>query len=717
MSKKWFYFVFVFAFVLTSMTDTATPNLVGWWTFDGHALDISGNDRHGTLHGSPQYGPGVFGEALEFQDNPDYVTIDGYKGVLGTSAFSITAWVKTSNPANIEQLVHWGADVGGQRVEFRINSNRLRISHGSGNVQGNTDLIDGQWHHVAATVIENATASSGDVTFYVDGEDDTMESTDADGWDIVANDALDVTIGYRPTRGDRPFIGSIDDVRIYDRELTQEEIQQIMLSGGEPYPFASRPNPVDGALIEDTWVNLTWSSGALTVSHDVYIGENFDDVDSGAEGTFQGNQATTTLTLGFPGFAYPDGLVPGKTYYWRIDEVNDTEPNSPWKGKIWSFSVPPKTAYSPGPANSAESVDPNADLNWTSGFGAKLHTVYFGDNFDDVNNAAGGLPQGAITYDPGSLELAKTYYWRVDEFDAIGTHKGNVWSFTTEGAVGSPSPAKGTVDVMQTPVLTWSPGVFADSHEVYFGTDADAVKNADTNSPQYKGRGNFGSESFEPGQLEWNTTYYWRIDEVNNANADSPWKGNIWNFTTANFLVVDDFESYNDLNPDDPNSNRIFLAWLDGFDNPAINGSVVGHAAAPFAEQTIVHGGLQSMPLAYDNAVGKSEATLTFTSTRDWTVNGVDTLTVWFRGDSGNVAEPIYVALNDSAVVIHDNPDSATIMSWMAWTIDLQAFADQGVNLANVTSITLGLGNKNNPVAGGAGIMYFDDIRLYAPAP
>jgi len=140
-------FVFVLCLILTSTANAADPNLVGWWTFDGNALDTSGNERHGTLNGSPTFGPGVFGQALEFQDNPDYVTIDGYKGVLGTHAFSITAWVKTSNPANIEQIVHWGADVGGQRVEFRINSNRLRISHGDGNVQGNTDLIDGEWHH------------------------------------------------------------------------------------------------------------------------------------------------------------------------------------------------------------------------------------------------------------------------------------------------------------------------------------------------------------------------------------------------------------------------------------------------------------------------------------------------------------------------------------------------------------------------------------------
>jgi len=444
------------------------------------------------------------------------------------------------------------------------------------------------------------------------------------------------------------------------------------------------------------------------------MGENFDEVNAGAEGTFQVNQAGTEFIVGFPGFPYPDGLFPGTTYYWRIDEVNEAEPNSPWKGSVWSFSIPPKTAYFPDPADGAEAVEVDVKLSWSPGFDAKLHHAYFGDNFDDVNNAAGALPLGEATYDPGPLELAKTYYWRVDEFDIIETHKGDVWSFTTEGAVEALEPAKGAVDVTQTPVLTWVPGVFAASHEVYFGSDAETVKNADISSPEYKGTRDLGSESFEPGQLEWDTTYYWRIDEVNNANADSPWTGPLWSFTTANFLIIDDFEAYNDLDPTDPSSNRIFNAWLDGYDDPT-NGSLVGYETPPFAEQTIIHSGNQSMPMSYDNGVGKSEATLTLTSNRDWTVNGVNRLTIWFRGSSSNAAEQMYVALNDSAVVNHDNPNAAQTGFWTEWNIDLQAFADQGVNLANVNSITLGLGNRANPVAGGAGMMYFDDIRLYRP--
>ena len=421
------------------------------------------------------------------------------------------------------------------------------------------------------------------------------------------------------------------------------------------------------------------------------------------------------MVVGFPGFAFPTGLVPGTTYYWRVDAINVE--GTVYKGVVWNFSVPPKTAYFPVPADAADSVAPDVELSWTGGFGAKLHTVYFGDNFDDVSNASGGSAQGTLNYSPGTLKFAKTYYWRVDEFDVVETHKGDVWSFTTEGAVGGPEPANGAVDIPQAAILTWAHGVNADTHQVYLGTDKEAVKNGDTSSPEYKGSGNLGSENYDAGTLEWDTTYYWRVDEANNANADSPWTGPLWSFTTANFLVIDDMESYNDLNEDEPGSNRIYLAWIDGFDNPAENGSVVGNLDPPFAEQTIVHSGNQSMPFEYNNAVGKSEATLTLTSNRDWTVKGVDTLTIWYIGSAANAAETMYVVLNGSAAVTNDNPDAVQAGTWTAWNIDLQAFADQGVNLANVNSITLGVGNRANPVAGGAGMLFFDDIRLHPPEP
>ncbi|MDT8302910.1 MAG: carbohydrate binding domain-containing protein, partial [Sedimentisphaerales bacterium] len=298
----------------------------------------------------------------------------------------------------------------------------------------------------------------------------------------------------------------LDFVNIYEGEYVAG-----IMPGASSREKASAPEPADGALNLDTWANISWRPGVSAVSHDVYIGDNFDDVENGAEGTFQGNQAATFAVVGFPGFAYPDGLVPGMTYYWRIDEVNEADPNSPWKGDVWSFSVPPKTAYFPDPADRGESVSVDVTLSWTAGFGAKLHTVYFGDNFEEVDNASGGVNQGTTTFNPSTLKMARTYYWRVDEFDIIETHKGDVWSFTTEGAVESLNPVNGAVDVTQTPVLTWAPGLGA-SHEVYFGTDAASL--------ELKSSGNLGSESYNPGQLKWGTTYYWRVDEADNANAD-----------------------------------------------------------------------------------------------------------------------------------------------------------------------------------------------------
>jgi hypothetical protein len=565
---------------------------------------------------------------------------------------------------------------------------------------------------------------------------------------------------------------------------------------------AYNPTPVDGTLLGDTWVSMDWSAGYTAASHDVYFSDNLADVEAGAEGAFQGNQTTLFLVVGFPGFPYPDGLATGTTYYWRVDEV-EADGTTVHEGSVWSFTVPSKKAFNPIPADGGAFVAPETNLSFESGFNAKLHTVYFGNNFDDVNNAAGGAPQGDKTFDPGTLEPETTYYWRVDEFDPPTIHRGDVWSFTTtipglgsivterwenidttdlntlkdslnfpnspdvtevitefswdgpdtdnyggrisgwvyapatgdytfwlncddngelwlsidddpenkvlianesnytglntwgtgeqqsdpiplqagnryyiealwkEGGGGDhcqvawqgpgiptltiipgtnlspyepvqaygPNPGNGDSDIKQTTALNFKAGIKAASHEIYFGNDEDAVVNATTNSPEYKGSMNLGDESFGPGKLEWDTTYYWRVDEVNNTNPDSPWVGKVWSFTTANFLIVDDMEAYNDINEGEPGSNRIYLAWADGFDNPAVNGSIVGYASPPFAEKNIVHGGNQSMPFEYNNSVGKSEATLTLTDVRDWTEKGVNTLKIWFRGNPGGFTE------------------------------------------------------------------------------
>ena len=565
--------------LLLSVAGIASADLVDHWRFDEAsgttAFNSVAGGTNGTIDGATWTNDPPHGVVLSFDGVDDVVTMVGYKGITGGASRSMCLWFKTDGGGtgpNGRGLLGWGTPQGsGVRWELAINMQgdpripgALRINASSGTRTCQTVVTDSEWHHVAVTLNDDGSPTSEEMYVYLDGIEESYSQTNA-GVAINTGSDADVRVG-NGVREDQNgfFAGMIDDVRIYDHALTEAEILAAMAGSTGRYPFALSPKPTDGEIHEDTWINLSWQPGDYAVSHDVYLGDNFDDVNNSTGDTFQGNQTTTLVTVGFPGFAFPDGLVPGTTYYWRIDEVNDTEPNSPWKGNVWSFSIPPKTAYAPDPADEAESVETDVTLSWTGGFGAILHTVYLGDDFDDVNNAFGGLPQGSATYTPGPLTMAKTYYWRVDEFDAVDTYKGEVWSFLTEGAVGSPEPANGAVDVTQTPILTWSHGVYADSHQVYFGTDKEAVKNADTSSPEYKGSGNLGSESYDPGQLEWDTAYYWRIDEANNANADSPWTGPLWSFTTANFLIIDDMESYNDLNEDEPGATGYILpGWTD----------------------------------------------------------------------------------------------------------------------------------------------------------
>ena len=286
-----------------------------------------------------------------------------------------------------------------------------------------------------------------------------------------------------------------------------------------------------------------------------------------------------------------------------------------------------------------------------------------------------------------------------------------------------PEPPDGATGVARRLILRWSPGVSALRHDIYLGEDEEVVRNATIESHGvYRGRQTGDVTSYEPGKLELDTTYYWRIDEVKETDPDSPWKGPVWNFTTGDFIVVDDFESYNDLGVG-IECTRIYCAWIDGYEDPN-NGSIVGYFDAPSTERTIVHSGRQSMPLFYDNSgpANYSEATMTLTSLRDWTEEGVGVLLLWFYGDPNNAPETMYIALTNyykgpMAVDRHDNPNATQIGNWTEWAIDLQEFADQDLNITNVNSITIGFGNRTNPVAGGAGLVFFDDIHLYRSTP
>jgi len=313
--------------------------------------------------------------------------------------------------------------------------------------------------------------------------------------------------------------------------------------------LAYDPQPPDCSIHHNLWVVLSWSPGRYAASHNVYFGDNFDDVNDGTVSAFEGNQLSTFFVIGFPRFAYPRSLIPGTTYYWRIDEVNDLHLDSPWKGDVWSFMIAPKEAYNPNPPDGAEYIDPNVTLSWTTGIAALAHTVYFGDNYDGVNSMIEGPYQINTTYTPGPLEFDKTYYWRVDEYDGFATYKGNIWSFKTKPSdpnlAHSPDLPDGAIHEDLWVSLSWSPGRHAASHNLYFGDNFVDVNNGTGDTfwgNQLSTFFIFGFPIFGvPEGIVPGTTYYWRVDEVNDSHPDSPWKGNVWRFYITPLTACDPY--------------------------------------------------------------------------------------------------------------------------------------------------------------------------------
>jgi hypothetical protein len=920
-------FVLVLGVVLTSPAKAADPNLVGWWTFDDGsgdtASDSSGLDHHGTMI-SADWVPGIIGGALDFKGS-GHVSVPPESWSSIEKQVTVAFWAYGHPAAQPQANFIFGAfqDPG-------VNGSRVASSHcpwSNGQVYFDTggtvsngydrinqaataDQYEGQWRHWAFT----KNADTGEQNIYYQGS--LWHS--GTGMTSIMTGVTAFTIGCKPSL-ENYYAGMMDEFRLYDRALTEAEIQRLATLATAHDPF-----PADGAIYEDTWVSLQWSAGGHAVSHDVYMGESFADVDAGTGDAFRGNQDTEMFIVGFFGFPYPDGLVPGTTYYWRIDEVNDLHPDSPWRGDVWSFTVPPRIAYDPDPPDDARHVLLDATLSWTAGFGAKLHYVYFGDNFDDVNNAVGGQLLTDTTYTPSTLESEKTYYWRVDESDGATTFEGDVWSFTTipaipisdpnfiawwkldegsgntaldwsghgnhaaiggtsdfvsgydgdaldfdgssdyidvDGQIASgtftltmwirprdipyssgyyavlhddawnagsvhvhlrntsslinadinsgpgvesttvlqedewyncaltvtdvggnasqlyingilensgsggdgtpylgpmnigawengtsrhyhglmddirvydkvltldeieqamrgdvtrawnPSPANGsTSDVERATPLTWSPGEKASGHDVYFGTDNNAVTNADASDTTGVYRGQQVATSYTPPEgVEWaGGPYYWRIDEINTDGTIT--RGSIWSFTVADYVLIDDFESYNDVPAEEPGSNLVYRTWIDGYDNPATNGSTMGYPTGASMETDIVHGGRQSVPLLYSNiAVSISEVTRTFAVPQNWTNHGLTTLSLWFHGAVTNMGGQLYVKVN--GVEAPYDGDAANLMRpmWQVWNIDLTSLS---ANLQSVTNLLIGIRGP-----GTTGTLILDDIRLYQSAP
>jgi hypothetical protein len=762
----------LFVFMCLLAVCGLSPNLVhgqagmiGHWNLDEAdgltAADSSGKANNGTLLGDLEWQPGAgqSAGALSF-----VLTADATKAVeistadMSPQSGTVAAWVNLA----VDQSAHATRYIFGHTTIPAYN-NRIQLYFDNGDTDLDLGLGDSHtrqtglmtldpdiWYHTALTW------DSGSYVVYVDGENIAEGTYTGLG---VLNPVANLGNTGNPGQG-QPLQGLLDEAKIYDRALTAKEIKLVMLGRPE---LAANPAPSSDATDVLPDVSLNWTPGKYAVAHDVYLGTSFDDVNTAAAGTLvsegQADAAyTPSTTLEF-----------GQTYYWRVDEVNAAPDRTVFKGNVWNFTVEPlgypitsitATASSSNSAdmgpektvdgsglNDQDQHSTTATEMWLSAAGAapwiqydfdkayKLHQLLVWNSNQMIEAFVGlGAKDLVIETSVDSIEWTvlegATLFNQatgtpdytantVLDFDGILAQSVKItinsgWGMIPQyglsevrftaipTAASLPDPIDGSTTDTANVALSWRTGREAVSHEVYLGTDAQDLPMVATTA----------ENSYDAGALDYATTYYWSVTEINEAEAVPVYPGDIWSFTTPPYGIVDDFEQY------DNNCNRIFFAWEDGLghsggaeidncDVPPSNGngggSIVGNDVVPFAEKTIVNtDSTQSLPLNYDNAFGASEATLSLDG-QDWTAGGIQTLSLFFQGTDGN-SGTLYVKINNAKVSYDGDAADIAGATWQRWDIDLST-----VNgLQNVTSLTIGIDG-----ATAAGMLYIDDIRLY----
>jgi len=507
-------------------------------------------------------------------------------------------------------------------------------------------------------------------------------------------------------------------------------------SGRGPRVAATGANPSDGATDVPRDVVLSWTPGVSTVARDVYFGTVFDDVnDAGRTNPLDVLQAEGQTAITYTPAAR---LEFEQTYYWRIDEVNTPPDSEIFPGDVWSFTTEPfvyavenisatasSSTANAGPENTINGSGLDVDdlhstsetdmwLSESDPNGAwiqyefdrvyKLYEMWawnYNHTFEPVLGyglrdvavavSADGVDWTVLTEREFARGAALPSYAHNTIVDLQGVAAkyvrltaGTNWSAVGQVQFGlsevrffyvpaharEPQPAAGQADVGVDTVLAWRPGREAGSHEVYLSTSWEDVV-AGTALADIVTESNY-----EPVNLRYGQAYYWKVNEVNEVETPSVWGGDIWSFTTAEYRVVDDFETYtNEV------GNRVFQTWIDGwgFTEPAPGnpgngtGATVGHDIwtgdsphfeGDIIETEIAQSGKQSMPLYYNNAEAPyySETERTWDTAQDWSANGIDTLGVHFRGGAAGFIEtsPGNITMGAAGADVWDMSDEFT---------------------------------------------------------
>ena len=742
---------------------------VGWWKFDETsgtvAADSSGSGLNGTLlpaGGGPTWVAGKLGGALKFNGSTDSVDLGNQATFNPSGSFTVTLWANIgawSNEWACVMMGNRGEDNVGWQIRRHANWNGGRLvftTRGVGNDdmgsnRTSTSIPLNEWMHIGCTY--NADAKTKAI--YFNGLLDISGATTTGG--AIAATTHNTYIGARANGGNTGpesfFTGMLDDVRFYNRVLTGDDVASAM-SGGMGYGAASTPAPANKATDVLRDQILSWTAGPEAVSHDVYFGTDPANLQKVGAG-----QTTTTFNPGRMEF--------GKSYYWRVDEIGAD--GTLYTGNPWSFTAellaykvtsvtPTASSYVAGSepnktvgglgldANDLHGIDQktmwvsdpkaeglasiqyafdkpyklyemwvwnaNTDTEGDMGYGFYNTTVEYSNDgvtwtklgdyvFEQGISAEGYAHNTTIGFNGVTAKMVKLT--AADNWGGIVNKfsLSEVRFYYFPAAAGTPTPANNATGQRPDVTMTWRPGRSVATHDVYLGTDPNSLELA--GSVPASGV----TASFNPTTLQLDSSvYYWRVDEVNNAEVSPVITGDVWKFTTASYLTVDDMESYtNDI----AGGKTIYQTWLDGYTS-STNGAQVGNDIAPFAATDVVVGGSQSMPLRYTNTASEpiSEATRTFTAAQNWTIGGIKTLVLFVRADAGNTGNgKLYVKINNVQVDYAGTLPTSPAPVWVQWNIDLTNVS----GLTSVNSLTVGISG-----VGASGKLYVDNIRLYKTA-
>ena len=731
-------FAVSFALVLSFAVHDTFGDMVAYYPMDEGSgtlvKDYSGYGHDGETQAEPNWVDSAanFGKAIYFDGTnptPYWVNCGTWNPSEETGELSVACWIKWDGVnGNWQGIIGkrdgWDIPVGGTAptmwyLEVSTNGDMKFSSRGEDITDVQFDQVPpvGEWIHLGVSF------NGSDINLYVDGERADsfvqLRGVQDDAAQFIFGPGVDntIVIGCDNLGGANAFWGTIDDVRLYDAALTQEDIQDAMFDVGTPPGLARAPKPKDTKTEVPRDTNLRWKGGMFVATHDLYFGEDFNDVNEATIDDPRGVliQADITETS----YEIPGLLEFDKTYYWRVDENNDVDPNSPWKGRVWSFTIADYDLIDD--FEGYDDTDNKIYDTWADFFvnntgmtvgyfeapyaetdeihgGKKSMPLYY-DNDGTVNEGTDLEQSGTLYYSEAEIELPEAQDWTKDGLETLSLwFKGRpaYSSSFTENPAGTYTIVAAGADIWKVAdEFHFAYKELASNQTISIIAKVESLEPINNDSKA----GIMIRDSLEPGARN--------AALLLTPDPDKGLRLQIRNSTDGATTRGD-----NDMDP-----NAMAPYWLKL--ERTSGGLIRAYYSPDGSDWTRFNLKQVSMtsPVYVGLAVTSHDTATTCEGVfSNVTISGSGNDQPWSAQDIGiqiNESEPMYVVLNGGGAVHHDDPNASLIGSWTEWNIPLQSFADNGVDLTNVSSLGIGVGTIGNQQPGGEGRIFIDDIRLY----